>query len=127
MHRPVRRGPLDESFGSELARGGSSSAQPPTDLSGMLRNRPCAREHAALLSGVEGGLGVARRAVTAGGVRRALDGTVAQRANQARVGRTAAMLDRIVPDDGAPRPGETPLLVAALEVLVVLFRIGERP
>ena len=84
-------------------------------------------EHGAMLSGVEGGLGVARVAITAGGARRALDGAVAQRAHQARAGRTVATLDRIVLDDEAPLPGELPLLTAALDVLVVLFRIGERP
>jgi hypothetical protein len=84
-------------------------------------------EHGAMLSGVEGGLGVARVAITAGGARRVLDGAVAQRAHQARAGRTVAMLDRIVLDDEAPLPGELPLLTAALDVLVVLFRIGERP
>ena len=84
-------------------------------------------EHAAMLSGVESGLGVARVAITAGGARRVLDGAVAQRAHQARAGRTVAMLDRIVLDDEAPLPGELPLLVAALDVLVMLFRIGERP
>ena len=85
------------------------------------------QEHAALLAGLEGGLGMARVAVTAGGARRALDAAVASQAHQARVGRTVAMLDRIVLDDEAPLPGELPLLTAALDVLVVLFRIGERP
>ena len=84
-------------------------------------------EHAALLSGVEGGLGVARIAITAGGARRVLDGARAQRAHQARAGRTVAMLDRIVLDDEAPLPGDLPFLTAALDVLVVLFRIGQRP
>ena len=37
------------------------------------------------------------------------------------------MLDRIVLDDEAPLPSELPLLTAALDLLVVLFRIGERP
>ncbi|WP_165361526.1 hypothetical protein [Lichenibacterium ramalinae] len=37
------------------------------------------------------------------------------------------VIDRIVLNDEAPLPGELPLLVAALDVLVVLFRIGERP
>ncbi len=83
-------------------------------------------EHAAMLAGVESGIGVARVAVTADGARRALDGIVAQRAHQARAGRTVAMLDRIVLDDEPPLPGELPLLRAALDVLVVLFRIGDR-
>lgn len=82
-------------------------------------------EHGAMLAGVEGGLGMARVAVTAGGARRALDAVVARQAHQARTGRTVAMLDRIVLDDEAPLPGEMPLLTAALDVLVVLFRIGE--
>ncbi len=84
-------------------------------------------EHGAMLAGVEGGLGVARVAVTAGGARRALDAAVAERSRQARTGRTVAMLDRIVLDDEAPLPGELQLLAAALDVLVVLFKIGERP
>lgn len=82
-------------------------------------------EHAAMLASVEGGIGVARVAVTASGARRALDGIAALRGHQARAGRTVAMLDRIVLDDEAPLPGELPLLRAALDVLVVLFRIGE--
>ena len=84
------------------------------------------QEHAALLAGVEGGLSVVRVAVTAGGARRTLNTAVANRAHQARAGRTVAMLDRIVLDDEAPLPGELLLLTAALDVLVVLFRIGER-
>ena len=83
-------------------------------------------EHGAMLAGVEGGLGVARVAVTAAGTRRALDGAAALRGHQARAGRTVAMLDRVVLDDEPPLPGELPLLRAALDTLVVLFRIGER-
>ena len=37
------------------------------------------------------------------------------------------ILDLMSLDDEAPLPGELPLLTAALDVLVVLFRIGERP
>ncbi len=42
------------------------------------------------------------------------------------MGRTVAVLDRIVLDDEPPLPGELPALRAALDVLVVLFRIGDR-
>ncbi len=78
-----------------------------------------------MLAGVEGGLGLARVAVTAGGARRALDAAVAERSRQARAGRTVAMLDRIVFVDEAALPGELLLLAAALDVLVMLFRVGE--
>ena len=59
-------------------------------------------------------------------MRRAINAAVAERSRQARAARTLAMLDRIVLDDGAPLPGKLQLLAAALDVLVVLFRDGER-
>ena len=74
-------------------------------------------EHGAIWADVEGEIGMARMALTAGRARRA---------QPARAGCPVEMLDRIVLDDEPPFPGELPPPTASLDVSVVLFRIGDR-